>query len=94
MIRLIQGVVEQLYSSSKCYAYKYFIDSFHLKYYLSEPIPKLYHKYISKYRLSSHKLFLETVRFCNTRTNERLCIHCKAELENKYNFVLVHYTLI
>jgi hypothetical protein len=91
----LQGIVEKLYSSSKCNIYKYFIDSFHLQYYLKKPIPKLNQKYISKYRLSLHKLSIETGRFCNTGKKERLCTHCKTDIEDEYNFVLAcHYTLI
>jgi hypothetical protein len=70
----LQGIVEQVYSSSKCNIYKYFIDSIHLQYYLRKPIPKLYQKYFSKYRLTSHKLSIETGRFCNT--GKRIgCVH-------------------
>jgi hypothetical protein len=37
---------------------------------------------------SSHKLSIETGRFCNTGKKERLCTHCKMDIADEYHFVL------
>jgi hypothetical protein len=52
----LQGIVGKISVSSKCKYYMYLTDSFYMQFYLRKPIPKLYQKFIAKYRLPSHSL--------------------------------------
>lgn len=45
---------------------------------------------LSRFRLSSHSLAIESGRYNNTPREERLCIHCNMNtIENEYHFLLV-----
>jgi hypothetical protein len=64
--------------------------------YSRKPIPKLYQKFIDKYRLSSHSLSIETGRYHAIAKSDRKCPECKNDIEDEFNFVLKcpsYYTL-
>ena len=77
-------------NSSKCYLYKYLIDSFTLQYYLTKSIPDVYLRLISKFRLSSHTLCIEEGRYRNIPRAQRLCTYCiQHSVEDEFHFVLI-----
>lgn len=76
--------------SSKCYLYKFLIDSFTLQHYLTKSIPDIYLRLISKFRLSSHQLRLEQGRYQNIPREHRICLHCNQNLvEDEFHFILI-----
>ena len=85
----IQTLYSKMQTESKCYIYKHLIDNFCLQYYLEKSIPKVYKKCISKMRLSSHNLFIETGRHKNITRDKRFCKICTTEIEDEYHFLLV-----
>ena len=85
----VQNLLEQISCSSKCIIYKHVIEHFSLQYYLCKPIPYVYKKHISRIRLSSHNLEIETGRHKNTPRENRVCKFCKHDLEDEYHFVLI-----
>ena len=90
--RLLDVFIQELNSSfemsPKCSLYKYVNEGFKLQLYLTKPIPSLYVQYISKYRLSSHRLEIEQGRFNNIPRNERKCKLCLECIEDEYHFIL------
>lgn len=80
-------LVEQINSSSRCYFYKHIIDQFSLQYYLTKSIPSTYKKQITRIRLSSHRLAIESGRHTNVPKERRLCKFC-SDIEDEFHFVL------
>ena len=74
---------------SKCYMCKYLVDNFCSQFYLGKSIPKLYKKCISKIRLSSHNLCIETGRHKTIPRDKKFCETCTSTIENEYHFLLV-----
>lgn len=75
--------------SSKCYIYRYLTDSFDLQYYLRKNIPEHLIHYLSKYRLSAHKLAIEQGRYRQTERSSRVCKFCNFnKVEDEYHFIL------
>lgn len=74
---------------SKCTIYRHLVDNFCLQYYLEKSIPKMYKKGISKIRLASHNLCIETGRHRNIPRDKRFCKTCVNEIEDEYHFLLV-----
>lgn len=61
-----------------------------LQYCLTKPIPARFPKCISKIRLSSHNLAVETGRFNRTTRNQRKCIYSNINcVEDEFHFILV-----
>ena len=76
--------------SSKCFLYKYLPDTFSLQYYLRKSIPENLVSYITKCRLSAHRLAVEQGRFNETARAERTCRLCTLnQIEDEYHFILV-----
>ena len=73
----VQKTLYDMENETKCGIYKFLVDNFCLQYYLVKPIPKLYKKCISKIRLSSHNLLIETGRHKNNPRDQRNCPMCK-----------------
>ena len=69
--------------------YKHLIDHVTLQFYLCKPIPMHIKKYITKIRLSSHNLHVESVRTNNTPRSERKCFFCNNDIEDEFHFVLM-----
>ena len=90
--RIIDNCVQSFYSemtnSPKCFLYKNIVDNFTLQFYLCKPIPVTLKRMLSKIRLSSHQLLIESGRHYNIPRNERMCPLCRMELEDEYHFIL------
>lgn len=84
-----QDIFANVENSKKCSFYKYLFDGIHLQYYLRKPIPIKLQKYITKLRLSSHRLAIETGRYNNTNRENRLCPHCKTSVEDEFHFLFL-----
>ena len=74
---LIQEWEKCLQESNKCITYRTIKDTFEFENYLYV-IPKPWCVYIAKFRLSSHKLPIETGRYTNILREERLCKKCNS----------------
>ena len=76
--------------SPKCVLYRFVYDPYGLQFYLDHPVNYIYKTFISKYRLSSHSLSIETGRFYNIERNMHTCNDCYDNLiEDEYHFILV-----
>ena len=58
-----QLIFSKLQEMTKCRIYKHLIDGVYLQYHLMKAIPKKCMKYLTKFRLSSHSLAVETGRY-------------------------------
>ena len=58
-------------ASSKCILYKYIVSNIDLQFYLQKNIPAMFRKYITRLRLSSHNIFIETGRYTGNVRNDR-----------------------
>ena len=75
--------------SSKCILYKNLVDGFHIQYYLTKSLSMQCIKFLSKYRLCSHKLNIESGRFIQRVRNERICNLCdQNDIEDEFHFIL------
>lgn len=84
-----QYIFSQLDISSKCSFFKYLIATHDLQFYLRKPIPNKYQKCISRFRLSSHQLSIETGRFYNIERHNRKCFLCSNSIEDEFQFILI-----
>lgn len=84
-----QDIFGKIENSQKCHFYKYLVDGFYLQYYLRKSIPVKFQQCISKLRLSSHRLAIETGRYNNTQRAQRNCFSCKNYVEDEFHFILV-----
>ncbi|XP_078312623.1 uncharacterized protein LOC144619140 [Crassostrea virginica] len=85
----IQNLQSKIQCEAKCYMYKYLVDNFCLQFYLEKSIPKLYKKCITKIRVSSHNLCIESGRHKNIPRDKRFCKTCTSTIEDEYHFILV-----
>lgn len=75
--------------SSKCYVYKYLYDPFGLQYYLKKCISENIVHYLTKYRLSAHRLAIEQGRYNQTVRSRRICRFCTLNrIEDEFHFIL------
>lgn len=78
-----------LETSPKCRLYKYIVSNVELQFYLQKCIPVIARKWITRIRLSSHNLCIETGRFYGISRNSRMCIMCdKNVVEDEFHFIL------
>ena len=85
-----QTIIAEISRSSKGFLYQHLIDNFTLQYYLCKPIPSLYKRYISRFRLVSHNLRIEHGRYYNESRFDRKCSLCNLnDVEDEYHFILV-----
>ena len=75
-------------SSSKCSLYRHIVDDFHIQSYLSKSLNIKNIRLITKYRLSSHRLFIETGRYTNIPRENRICALCNYDIEDEFHFIL------
>ena len=76
-------------SSSKCTIYKHLVDNVQLQFYLTKNLSPQCIRFLTKYRLCSHKLNIEYGRFIKKAKNERLCILCnQGDIEDEFHFIL------
>lgn len=75
--------------SSKCDIYKHLIHVRSIQPYLCKPISSAHKRIITKFRLSSHKLYIETGRYVGLNRTERLCQNCDTHnIEDEFHFML------
>lgn len=84
-----QDIFGKIEDSQKCHFYKYLVDGFYLQCYLRKSVPVKFQQCISKLRLSSHPLAIETGRYNNTPRTQRNCFSCKNYVEDEFHFILV-----
>lgn len=86
-----------LNTSPKLHSYCLFKEDTELEFYLDHVSPNKFKFALSRFRLSSHSLAIETGRYSATPREERLCTFCNMKsVENEYHFLLVcpHYSEI
>lgn len=54
--------------------------------YIRKPILSKLQKYITKLRLSSHRLETGRYNICNTNRGNRFCLHCRTSVEYNFHF--------
>ena len=70
-------------NSSKCNLYQY------MQFYLNRPVNSIYKTCITRYRIHSHVLNIESGRYFNIVRNERICTMCNIKaVEDEYHFIL------
>ena len=77
--QFIQEWQSNLLNSSKCSFYRHLKENFGLEKYLLT-LPTKFSRKICKFRLSNHKLNIETGRYNNTERNLRYCDKCLLNL--------------
>ncbi len=86
----VQTWFESMTLSNKCFYYKLFKGQISLEWYLSKITVKKFRVALSRFRCSSHDLFVETGRYSNINRQERLCQVCDLnDVEDEYHFLLV-----
>jgi hypothetical protein len=75
-------------NSRRLASYSIFKHEFKFENYLDNIKTNKFRIALSKFRLSSHDLAIETGRYTNTPRDERKCRHCNIT-ENEYHFLLV-----
>ena len=83
-----QIVLGKISDSSKCFLYRHLLYSYDMQLYLKRPIPKKLQNCISRFRLSSHSLSIETGRYHNIVQTNRLCPICHTDIEDEFHFIL------
>ena len=74
---------------NKLRCYRTFKSEFKTESYLDHCQNIIYRKSLANYRMSSHKLKVETGRYCGIPVEERLCLNCEAELcEDEFHFLM------
>ena len=76
-------------NSSKCSMYRHLVDNFCIQYYLTKPLDTYCKQLITRYRTSSHSLYIERGRHNNVPRNMRICNHCSLnDIEDEFHFIL------
>ena len=70
------------------FLYRHLIYSYDMQLYLKKPISKKLQNCISRFRLSSHYLSIETGRWHNIVQTNRLCPVCHTDIEDEFHFIL------
>ena len=84
-----QNIDSDINVSSKCSLLKTFMHVRGLQPYLYKPVLPNMRKLISKLRLSSHKLCIETGRYTSINRNDRICKKCNfGVIEDEFHFIL------
>lgn len=65
------------------------MDGFFLQYYLRKSVPVKCQQCISKLRLSSYRLAIETGMYLNRHKAQRNCFSCNNYVEDEFHFILV-----
>ena len=87
----IQNLQSKIQCEAKCYMYKYLVDNFCLQFYLEKSIPKLYKKCITKIRVSSHNLCIESDRHKKISRDKKFCMTCISTIEDEYQYLCAQY---
>ena len=78
--RFISEMVAFDDESTKCVLYRLFINPYGIQFYLDRPVKYIHKTFISKYRLSSHSLSIETGILYNIERNMGTCNVCHVNL--------------
>lgn len=62
------------------------MDGIHLQFHLRKLIPNKLQKYITRLRLSSHRLETGRYNTCNTNRGNKFCPNCQTSVENEFDF--------
>ena len=81
----VYGIIN---NSNRLETYKRYKHSITFEKYLDNIVENKFRTALTRFRLSSHRLAIETGRFQNLPRDERLCTHCKTIIENEYHFLL------
>ena len=82
-----QHLNQLLDGSPKCFLYKYCINNVRLQFYLTKHVN--FRVYLTRIRLSSHYLFVETGRYHGVNRSERKCTLCTLNtIEDEFHFIL------
>lgn len=83
-------VVNDISNASKCMLYKHVVDYFCLQVYRKISVHVKYRKLITRLRLSSHDLKIETGRYDNLKRDCQKCDFCNInEIEDEFHFLLI-----
>ena len=83
----LQKLISDMNSSNKSLFYRSVKTEFHFETYL-DLLPNKYRKYMTKIRLSNHKIPIEKGRWSNTPRNERICPHCpNTTLGDEFHYI-------
>ena len=74
MTRKKQNMLAKLSNSDKCILYQHLIDNVSLQYYLTKSINQVFKRYITMFRISAHKLYIEKDRHNYIARYNGLCI--------------------
>jgi hypothetical protein len=67
-------------NSSKCNLYQYIHAGHNMQFFLNRPVNSLYKTCITRYRINSHVLNIESGRYFNIVRNERICTMCNKKI--------------
>jgi hypothetical protein len=85
-----QSWYSDINNSSRLSTYSIYKHEFNLETYLKCIKNNKYRISLSKFRLSSHDLAIETGRYENKEREERICAHCRTQsIEDEYHFLLI-----
>ena len=90
-----QSIIASVNDSRKLVLYRRYKKDMKIEKYLSSISNKKYKIALSKFRLSSHSLSIETGRYADISVDERICNFCNMrKIEDEFHFLLVcpHYT--
>ena len=84
-----QEIFTAIQNVSRGENYKYLADNFGTQHYLTKSINELHRKCITRIRLSSHNLNIETGRYRHESRTDRRCTLCDLDdLEDEFHFIL------
>ena len=84
-----QSWFSEINRSPKLKSYSLFKHNFEFENYLDSVNVTKYRYALTRFRVSSHKLAIETGRFYNIPRDQRYCIYCSMNvIENEYHFLL------
>ena len=85
-----QSWYSEINNSNRLMPYSIFKHDFVLEKYLNLTIENKYKVALSRFRTSSHDLFVETGRYDNVPQDQRLCKSCnRNRIEDEFHFLLV-----
>ena len=85
-----QSWYSEINNSSRLESYCVFKHDFELEKYLTLNIDQKYKLALTRFRTSSHSLFIETGRYENIPQEQRICQSCNMnKIENEFHFLLV-----
>ncbi len=83
---IISTKLDNLNNDNKIYLYKYLKHEHNMEYYLKHPNKEV-RKYLTKFRVSDHDLFIEKGRYLKIPREDRKCKICNI-IDDEYHFFL------